>query len=173
MTIFWQPWSIGSCLKQRIIPLYGHTTYGHMSLTTVNDKSLWTKLKKVSLTLVNDKKIVIDHGQWQKKLSLTESNLYRDRPIVHWKCFSCYIHFSKAMFLIGRQNVVVVVGILWIDFRRCWAKRQSQHFYLGQSPFYGHPTICSIKWIKSSQSARLLSLFATEQGQVIENNRDS
>ena len=63
MTIFWQPWSIGSCLKQRIIPLYGHTTYGHMSLTTVNDKSLWTKLKKVSLTLVNDKKIVIDHGQ--------------------------------------------------------------------------------------------------------------
>ena len=42
---------------------YGHTTYGQMSLTTVNDKSLWTKLKKVSLTLVNDKKIVIDHGQ--------------------------------------------------------------------------------------------------------------
>ena len=64
MTIFWQLFGpIGSCLKQRIIPLYGHTTYGHMSLTTVNDKSLWTKLKKVSLTLVNDKKIVIDHGQ--------------------------------------------------------------------------------------------------------------
>ena len=72
------PGPIGSCLKQRIIPLYGHTTYGHMSLTTVNDKSLWTKLKKVSLTLVNDKKIVIDHGQWQKKLSLTERYLYRD-----------------------------------------------------------------------------------------------
>ena len=52
-----------------------------MSLTTVNDKSLWTKLKKVSLTLVNDKKIVIDHGQWQKKLSLTESDLYRDSDI--------------------------------------------------------------------------------------------
>ena len=102
-----------------------------------------------------------------------------DRPIVHWNnancmCFSCCIHkFSKAMFLIGRQNVIVVVGILWIDFRRCWSKRQRQHFYLGQSPFYGHPTICSIKWIKSSQSARLLSLFATEQGQVIENRRDS
>ena len=72
------PGPIGSCLKQRIIPLYGHTTYGHMSLTTVNDKSLWTKLKKVSLTMVNDKKIVIDHGQWQKKLSLTERYLYRD-----------------------------------------------------------------------------------------------
>ena len=26
--------------------IYGHTTYGHMSLTTVNDKNLWTKLKK-------------------------------------------------------------------------------------------------------------------------------
>ena len=76
---FGSPGPIGSCLKQRIIPLYGHTTYGHMSLTTVNDKSLWTKLKKVSLTLVNDKKIVIDHGQWQKKLSLTERYLYRDR----------------------------------------------------------------------------------------------
>ena len=25
---------------------YGHTTYGQMSLTTVNDKNLWTKLKK-------------------------------------------------------------------------------------------------------------------------------
>ena len=25
---------------------YGHTTYGQMSLTTVNDKILWTKLKK-------------------------------------------------------------------------------------------------------------------------------
>ena len=48
---------------QRIMHSYGHTTYGHMSLTTVNDKKLWTKLKKVSLTLVNDKKIVIDHGQ--------------------------------------------------------------------------------------------------------------
>ena len=82
LTGHWQfsgsPVPIGCCLKQRIIPLYGHTTYGHMSLTTVNDKSLWTKLKKVSLTLVNDKKIVIDHGQWQKKLSLTERYLYRD-----------------------------------------------------------------------------------------------
>ena len=39
---------------------YGHTTYGQMSLTTVNDKKLWTKLKKkMSLTMVNDKKIVI------------------------------------------------------------------------------------------------------------------
>ena len=27
---------------------YGHTTYGQMSLTTVNDKNLWTK--KLSLT---------------------------------------------------------------------------------------------------------------------------
>ena len=78
------PGPIGSCLKQRIIPLYGHTTYGHMSLTTVNDKSLWTKLKKVSLTLVNDKKIVIDHGQWQKKLSLTERYLYRDISRPPW-----------------------------------------------------------------------------------------
>ena len=69
---------IWSGLMQRIMHSYGHTTYGHMSLTTVNDKKLWTKLKKVSLTLVNDKKIVIDHGQWQKKLSLTESDLYRD-----------------------------------------------------------------------------------------------
>ena len=76
------PVPIGCCLKQRIIPLYGHTTYGHMSLTTVNDKSLWTKLKKVSLTMVNDKKIVIDHGQWQKKLSLTERYLYRDIWII-------------------------------------------------------------------------------------------
>ena len=25
---------------------YGQTTYGQMSLTTVNDKNLWTKLKK-------------------------------------------------------------------------------------------------------------------------------
>ena len=25
---------------------YGHTAYGQMSLTTVNDKKLWTKLKK-------------------------------------------------------------------------------------------------------------------------------
>ena len=32
---------------------YGHTTYGQMSLTTVNDKNLWTNLKKN----------VIDHGQ--------------------------------------------------------------------------------------------------------------
>ena len=55
-----------TCLKQRIMHIYGHTTYGHMSLTTVNDKNLWTKPKKVSLTSVNDKKIVIDHGQWQK-----------------------------------------------------------------------------------------------------------
>ena len=69
---------IWSGLMQRIMHSYGHTTYGHMSLTTVNDKNLWTKLKKLSLTLVNDKKIVIDHGQWQKKLSLTESDLYRD-----------------------------------------------------------------------------------------------
>ena len=69
---------IWSGLMQRIMHSYGHTTYGHMSLTTVNDKKLWTKLKKVSLTLVNDKKIVIDHGQWQKKLSLTESDLYGD-----------------------------------------------------------------------------------------------
>ena len=67
-----------TCLKQRIMHIYGHTTYGHMSLTTVNDKNLWTKPKKVSLTSVNDKKIVIDHGQWQKKLSLTERYLYRD-----------------------------------------------------------------------------------------------
>ena len=73
---------VRSCLKQRIMHVYGHTTYGHMSLTTVNDKSLWTKLKKVSLTLVNDKKIVIDHGQWQKKLSLTESDLYRGMWVI-------------------------------------------------------------------------------------------
>ena len=40
---------------------YGHTTYGQMSFTTVNDKNLWTKLKKkMSLTMINDKKIVID-----------------------------------------------------------------------------------------------------------------
>ena len=61
---------IWSGLMQRIMHSYGHTTYGHMSLTTVNDKKLWTKLKKVSLTLVNDKKIVIDHGQWQKNCHL-------------------------------------------------------------------------------------------------------
>ena len=44
---------------------YGHTTYGQMSLTTVNDKNLWTKLKKKC------------HWPWSmtKKLSLTESDL--------------------------------------------------------------------------------------------------
>ena len=44
---------------------YGHTTYGQMSLTTVNDKILWTKLKKKCHWLLS----------MTKKLSFTESNL--------------------------------------------------------------------------------------------------
>ena len=36
-------------------------TYGHLSLTGVNDNNLWTNLQKS----------VIDRGQWQKKVSLT------------------------------------------------------------------------------------------------------
>ena len=55
------PVGVGQCRESLTSHFdYGYTTYGQMSLITVNDKNLWTKLKKkMSFTIVNDKKIVI------------------------------------------------------------------------------------------------------------------
>ena len=46
MTIFEAvPLGVGQSRESLTIHFgYGHTTYGQMSLTTVNDKNLWTKL---------------------------------------------------------------------------------------------------------------------------------
>ena len=46
-----------------------HKIYGHLSLTAVNDRNLWPNMAK----------IVIDRGQWQKKVSLTGCILYMGR----------------------------------------------------------------------------------------------
>ena len=46
MTVFEAvPVGVGQCRESLTSHFdYGHTTYGQMSLTTVNDKNLWTKL---------------------------------------------------------------------------------------------------------------------------------
>ena len=51
---------------------YGHTTYGQMSLTTVNDKNLWTKLTKKCHWL----------RSMTKKLSFTESDLSKEEKYI-------------------------------------------------------------------------------------------
>ena len=97
---------------------YGHTTYGQMSLTTVNDKILWTKLKKKC------------HWPWSmtKKLSFTERYLstsqvcYSLNPC--WKGLSVF-HFWLFFHLPLDTNVMAIqMGINILDiFAGGWHKK--------------------------------------------------